>query len=71
MLRKMMQMIERPSCHSQYLHGPSSSLYQNGRAAEGVLSSSVVLTLLSPPSYTARAVTNDSLLLKALRSMKF
>jgi len=28
-------------------------------------------TLLSPPSYTARAVTKDSVLRKALRSIKF
>lgn len=33
--------------------------------------STVRRTLLSPPSYTARAVRNDSVLLKALRSMKF
>jgi len=29
------------------------------------------LTLLSPPSYTARAVRKDSVLRKAFRSMKF
>ncbi len=53
-------MIDRPSC-----------AVSNSDPSRMCLDYDFELTLLSPPSYTARAVRKDSVLRKAFRSMKF
>lgn len=64
MLRSIMQIMERPSYPALVNKDNENDNFFPLEMLE------MEPTLLSPPSYTARAVTKDSVLLKAFRSIK-